>query len=257
MASTPNYNLPLFETNDIPSWLRDWNSAMTTIDTSIKAVANEMQGFDTDVQNAVNTANSAAGQVTQLSDQVTTLNNRVSALEEGGSGGGGGVTIDQVPNGVIIENVVNSWQQIGSVLIIPQAQASINLQFGGDSDDGNQYILAEEIRTSQGTMTGMNIIPVYGGRLNAIVTDFNSGEFPVTTRLLTGSRRVNGGRWIVNNAYTINMNLQPPSTGSTAGGNDLRVTISAGLNVSPSSSLQLSIAKLSVYSNGTLQYPRA
>lgn len=31
MANTPHYDLPLFETNDMPSWLRDWNQAMTLI----------------------------------------------------------------------------------------------------------------------------------------------------------------------------------------------------------------------------------
>lgn len=36
MPSTPNYDLPLLESSNLPSWLTDWNTAMSKIDTAIK-----------------------------------------------------------------------------------------------------------------------------------------------------------------------------------------------------------------------------
>lgn len=255
MANTPHYDLPLFETNDIPSWLRDWNSAMTKIDAGINSVAQEMSGFQTDVDNAVNTANSAAGQVTQLSGQITTLNNRVTTLEEGG-GGGATPVIPPIPNGVLNSTDGNLWQPVGSLNNITQSQAAVTIDFGGSEDDPSSWVLGEEIITSQGTQGGLNLIGSgTAGRLNTIITDYNSGNFPVTVRLLTGSRRVNGGRWILTNSYTISYNIQPPSTGSTASGNDFRVNISTGLNIQGSSVLQLQMYRLWVTINSTLKYP--
>lgn len=255
MANTPHYDLPLFETNDIPSWLRDWNSAMTKIDAGINSVAQEMSGFQTDVDNAVNTANSAAGQVTQLSGQVTSLNNRVTALEEGGGGGGTPPVIPPIPNGILNSTDGNLWQPVGSLNNITQSQAAVTIEFGDSEDNPSNWVLGEEIITQQGTQGGLNLIGNgTSGRLNTLVTDYNGGSFPVTVRLLTGSRRVNGGRWILTNSYTIMYNVQPPSTGHTASGSDFRVTISSGLNA-PNNLLQLQMYRLWVTINSTLQYP--
>lgn len=41
---TTNYNLPLFVGSDVPSWLGDWNSAMTSIDAAIFQAANSGGG---------------------------------------------------------------------------------------------------------------------------------------------------------------------------------------------------------------------
>lgn len=216
MASTPNYNLPLFETNDIPSWLRDWNSAMTTIDTSIKAVANEMQGFDTDVQNAVNTANSAAGQVTQLSGQVTTLNNRVSALEEGGSGGGGGaVTADQILS-----------------LVYPTSKAGIIFELCGSATVPQNV----ESQTIGGITapadTGLTLTPIYAVDISLNAQSFgkklcsdsnatmrfaenfagsNQGQLPATILTLIGNGRFSGNGYYLGNCYYIQVTYRPPS----------------------------------------------
>lgn len=51
---TTYFELPLFIGTDTPSWLGDWNSAMTDIDTSINVVK-------TSAESAMNRANSASG----------------------------------------------------------------------------------------------------------------------------------------------------------------------------------------------------
>lgn len=35
---TDNYNLPIFISTDIPTWLGDWNSTMRSLDSAVKAV---------------------------------------------------------------------------------------------------------------------------------------------------------------------------------------------------------------------------
>lgn len=44
MANTPNYDLPLLDTSNIPSWLVGWNSAMTTIDLALDGLQEQIDG---------------------------------------------------------------------------------------------------------------------------------------------------------------------------------------------------------------------
>lgn len=118
MANTPNYDLPLFDSNAIPSWLRDWNSAMTSIDTAIHDVAVKQTGFQTSVDNAVTTANGAAATAQNVSTSVGNLETRVAALEAGG-GGSGGFNPDNYQ-----VNVSNVWTRTCAPVNIPTGVAT-------------------------------------------------------------------------------------------------------------------------------------
>lgn len=69
---TLNYELPIFIDTDKPSWLGDWNGAMTKIDNSIKTV-------DGVAESGVTTANEA---LTTAEGAVTTANNALTASGE-------------------------------------------------------------------------------------------------------------------------------------------------------------------------------
>lgn len=69
---TLNYELPIFIDTDKPSWLGDWNGAMTKIDNSIKTV-------DGVAESGVATANEA---LTTAEGAVTTANNALTASGE-------------------------------------------------------------------------------------------------------------------------------------------------------------------------------
>lgn len=69
---TLNYELPIFIDTDKPSWLGDWNGAMTKIDNSIKTV-------DGVAESGVTTANEA---LTTAEGAVTTANNALAASGE-------------------------------------------------------------------------------------------------------------------------------------------------------------------------------
>ena len=64
--STTNYHLPIFIGTDIPSWLVDWNNAMTNIDSAIGA--------------ALLAGNTAEADVTALESTVQAIQTSVTAL---------------------------------------------------------------------------------------------------------------------------------------------------------------------------------
>lgn len=69
---TLNYELPIFIDTDKPSWLGDWNGAMTKIDNSIKTVDGVAESGVTMANEALTTAESAT----------TTANNALTASGE-------------------------------------------------------------------------------------------------------------------------------------------------------------------------------
>lgn len=216
MANTPHYDLPLFETNDIPSWLRDWNSAMTKIDAGINSVAQEMSGFQTDVDNAVNTANSAAGQVTQLSGQVTSLNNRVTALEEGGGGGGGTqITGDQIVGLIYAQTQVGSmWQSCGTNTIPENIESQTISGISAPTDTGLSLTPIYSIDILHNAQSfGMKITHDSNAtiRFTEVFAGANIGILPATTLTLVGNGRFSGNGYYLGNCYYIQVTYRTPS----------------------------------------------
>lgn len=68
---TPNYNLPQFINTDVPSWLGDFNDAMSKIDTQMKSNDTKATGASTNAENA----NSSATQALQTANQANTTAN--------------------------------------------------------------------------------------------------------------------------------------------------------------------------------------
>lgn len=98
MASTnktPNFQLPQFVANDVPSWLVDVNGAFMDIDTDMKSIQDTAQsasgtatGAASQVDSIQSTVDSISGNVSTLSGtvathttQIGTLNTNVTALQ--------------------------------------------------------------------------------------------------------------------------------------------------------------------------------
>ena len=79
---TPYYELPQFVGTDIPTWLGDFNGAMSDIDTALKTNADRADLASTQAGQAVNTANAANDAVSALQTSVAGLGNRVTVCEE-------------------------------------------------------------------------------------------------------------------------------------------------------------------------------
>lgn len=71
---TTNIELPLFIGTDIPSWLGDWNGAMTTIDSQIATAKSDAQG-------AAATADAASESAAQTAQGLVAANNNISSLQ--------------------------------------------------------------------------------------------------------------------------------------------------------------------------------
>lgn len=80
--STPNYGLPIFIGSDKPSWLVDWNGAMTELDTVIKEISTSEEAN----KNLITTANANIAKINNTIEEIqaynTTLTNRVVTLED-------------------------------------------------------------------------------------------------------------------------------------------------------------------------------
>lgn len=72
---TSNIELPLFIGTDTPSWLGDWNGAMTTIDSQIATAKSDAKG-------AAATAAAASESAAQTAQGLISTNNTVSVLQQ-------------------------------------------------------------------------------------------------------------------------------------------------------------------------------
>ena len=86
--STSHYSLPQFVGTDIPTWLGDFNSAMTAIDNGINSAATSASGAATTASEASTnataaqaSANSAINSAAAASQAVTTEKKRAEAAE--------------------------------------------------------------------------------------------------------------------------------------------------------------------------------
>lgn len=77
---TTHYELPQFIGTDKPTWLGDFNSAMSTIDGAIYDNASDIDTLETDVASASATASQASQDVSTLSSTVSSLSSAVSAV---------------------------------------------------------------------------------------------------------------------------------------------------------------------------------
>lgn len=78
---TANYELPQFVGTDKPTWLGDFNEAMSDIDAGMHKNASDIASMQTDVSNAVSTASQASQNVTTLTGTVNTLSSTVSSVQ--------------------------------------------------------------------------------------------------------------------------------------------------------------------------------
>lgn len=107
--TTPNIGLPSFIGTDKPSWLTDWNGAMSTIDSEVGGLKTDLSGDETRIGNLENSVSSLNTTVSNHTASITALNTQVS--NQGGTintitsliGNGTPTTTDQTLIGAINE----------------------------------------------------------------------------------------------------------------------------------------------------------
>ena len=78
--TTTNYHLPIFLGTDVPSWLTDWNSAMSDIDIAIAAAKTTADAAQLTASNAQNAAATNAGAISTLQTTVAGQGNSITTL---------------------------------------------------------------------------------------------------------------------------------------------------------------------------------
>lgn len=78
---TANYELPQFVGTDKPTWLGDFNEAMSDIDTGMHTNATNIANMQTDVASATSAASQASQDVAGLTTTVNTLSSTVSSVQ--------------------------------------------------------------------------------------------------------------------------------------------------------------------------------
>ena len=78
---TANYNLPQFVGTDKPTWLGDFNEAMSDIDAGMHKNASDIATMQSDVASATSAASKASQDVTTLTGTVNTLSSTVTSVQ--------------------------------------------------------------------------------------------------------------------------------------------------------------------------------
>ena len=78
---TANYDLPQFVGTDKPTWLGDFNEAMSDIDAGMHKNASDIASMQSDVASATQAASKASQDVTTLTGTVNTLSGTVTSVQ--------------------------------------------------------------------------------------------------------------------------------------------------------------------------------
>lgn len=131
--STPNYELPIFEASDKPTWQGDFNEAMNKIDTAIHDVETDVSGLNGDMT-------SVEQSIQTLSTNIGGVSTRVGTLERG------------IENKIILLNNSN--------LIAP---SSVGFRYGENTRDirYNDYMVQIECSFTVSNLENSTLVDEY------------------------------------------------------------------------------------------------
>lgn len=138
---TSHYNLPQFIGSDIPTWLGDFNSAMTAIDSGINAAATTASGAATKAEQASTDAAAAAS-------SATSAYNAAASAQQSADNAAAAVTREQTRAEAAETAIANS---------IPST--SVNITLYAETWRDGTYTITNELITST---SNQEIIPAIG-----------------------------------------------------------------------------------------------
>lgn len=138
---TSHYNLPQFIGSDIPTWLGDFNSAMTAIDSGINAAATSASGAATKAEQASTDASAAAS-------SATSAYNAAASAQQSADDAAAAVTTERERAEAAETAITNS---------IPST--SVNITLYAETWRDGTYTITNELITST---SNQEIIPAVG-----------------------------------------------------------------------------------------------
>ena len=172
---TINYELPQYIGTDKPSYLNDFNYAMSTIDAQMKTNANSASSADSNATQALNTANSANGKIGNLQDLETT--NKTTVVD---------AINEIVPKKWNIKKYAQSELTINGGSIGDYTEGGINLAY---TDDMKEFKLYGAFTTTASSNSNCEVlIPLPTG-----FTDNVEEDYVITPAVFTCNTSITSG----------------------------------------------------------------
>lgn len=181
--TTTTYQLPIFVGSDVPSWLTDWNGAMTDIDTAIAAAKTTADGAALTAGNAssgvATNANAITALQTTVGNHTTAISNNAGSINTINSLIGNGVptTTDQTIIGAI--NEINAaykdaaninFDNTGTSMSATTVQAAIVEAFNNGGGTSGSVLLW----TNSELNSGSNLTAFAGQTLSLDLTNYDA-----------------------------------------------------------------------------------
>ena len=173
--TTPNYDLPQYVGTDIPNPLTDFNGAMSTIDTTMKNIADGVGASDADIaalkaqngdEQLTTTAQTLSGAANELDAAVDGIDSRLTTVE----------TNQTADESTLATAVANLSTVVGKVSAL-------------ETQNGNA-VLTTTAQTLSGAINELDAdASVEAGKVSALETQ--NGNTPLTTTAQTLSGAVN------------------------------------------------------------------
>lgn len=141
--STQNYHLPLFIGTDVPSWLVDWNNAMSALDVAIA--------------NALTVAQQGEADVTALEGTVTTLTQTVEGINEIVTQHGTNIGTLETN----VEGLTTLVTQLNNLVVQLQTQVTEAVAKVGTRHNGNIGVGETTVTISAPELTATSMVDVY------------------------------------------------------------------------------------------------
>ena len=141
--STQNYHLPLFIGTDVPSWLVDWNNAMSALDVAIANALTVAQQGEADVTALEGTVNTLRQTVEGISDIVTEHGTNIGTLETN------------------VEGLTTLVTQLNNLVVQLQTQVADAVAKVGTRYNGNIGIGETTVTISAPELTATSLVDVY------------------------------------------------------------------------------------------------
>ena len=167
---TTYFELPIFIGTDTPSWLGDWNNAMTKIDTAINNVK-------TSADNAASTANSASSKSDVNTESIAAMNTELQTLKEAVQNYDAILDFNNAPVAIQANNIKTAS---GYALLVRNTNKTLNkISFSGWLTNLSNPV-SYTMTTASGNQTFFELFTVEDNAFN-----LQQGSLPNTTTQTT------------------------------------------------------------------------
>ena len=180
--STTNYNLTLYEPDDVPTWLVGWNNTMTTLDSTIKSVDDKAGKGATDIATLETQMQTAQQAIEQHGTDIDTNKTDIAGLKAADTAMGTRIDQQDVKIETLSGEVNASVDMIGKAYrgVLSTGETTLSIIVGEITDNTlvDVYISKEIVPNS------VEVRSQEPGNNNLVVMTFEQQEEDVTVAVV-------------------------------------------------------------------------